>query len=128
MGLFDTVRCDYPLPDAAHQSLEFQTKDFERSLDEYLITRDGRLVRRARPRETGLVRDVECPFHGDVRIYDLDPHKERGLVEYVVRFTNGRVEWVRRLDNETGSPIETAGEQATVAPEEGLKPGKWVVA
>ena len=49
MGLFDTVKCEYPLPDPAHQDLEFQTKDFECLLDHYRITRDGRLVREARP-------------------------------------------------------------------------------
>ena len=27
MVIFDTVTCDYPLPDPRHQHLEFQTKD-----------------------------------------------------------------------------------------------------
>ena len=33
MGLFDTVRCEYRLPNPAHQDLEFQTKDLDRLLD-----------------------------------------------------------------------------------------------
>lgn len=35
MGLFDTIHCEYPLPDVRHQDLEFQTKDLERFLDDY---------------------------------------------------------------------------------------------
>jgi hypothetical protein len=42
MALFDTVKCDYPLPDPAHQQLEFQTKDLDWLLEQYTITRDGR--------------------------------------------------------------------------------------
>jgi hypothetical protein len=43
MGLYDTVKCEYPLPDPAHQSLEFQTKDLDCLLEAYTITRAGRL-------------------------------------------------------------------------------------
>ena len=100
MGMFDTIRCEYPLPDADHQNLEFQTKSLECLLDEYTITRDGKLVRHAnrgpfgRP---GLVADVEWPIHGDIEIYqslERAPGKPT-WVEYIVRFTHGRVEWVR---------------------------------
>ena len=87
MGLFDTVRCEYPLPEPAHQRLEFQTKDLDCLLDEYLITRDGRLVRRAGRAEKGLARDMEWPYHGDVRIYRTNPKNDREFIEYVVRFT-----------------------------------------
>ena len=45
MGIFDTVTCDYPLPDPRHQDLEFQTKDLEKMMGHYTITRDGRLIR-----------------------------------------------------------------------------------
>jgi len=46
VGLFDTVTCEYPLPDRAHQRLEFQTKDLDCLLLHCTITRLGRLVRR----------------------------------------------------------------------------------
>lgn len=123
MGLYDTLRCEYPLPEPTHQRREFQTKDFERLLDEYLITRDGRLVRRARRGKSGLARDVEWPYHGDVRFYDVDPEKDRGLIEYVARFIDGRVEWIRRLDEETRVLLEAPGTPTPVEPT--LKPGKW---
>jgi hypothetical protein len=31
MGLFNTIRCDYPLPDPSHQQLEFQTKNWTKA-------------------------------------------------------------------------------------------------
>lgn len=59
MGMFDTVRCRYPLPH--HQDAVFQTKDLANlvlgegglrgTLDEYEITEDGRLMRHVHERE-----------------------------------------------------------------------------
>jgi len=98
VGLFDEVRCEYPLPNAAHQGLLFQTKDLENAMEEYLITRRGRLVRTKRgwlePRSCRVV----CPIHQDLRIHGsvvVGPD-EREWVEYVFRFTEGRVTGVRR--------------------------------
>jgi len=67
MVIFDTVTCDYPLPDPRHQHLEFQTKDLEKVLGHYTITRDGRLIRHAQPSPfaPAPVSDVEWPIHGD---------------------------------------------------------------
>jgi hypothetical protein len=108
MSIFDTVTCDYPLPDPRHQDLEFQTKDLERVMGHYTITRDGRLIRHARPSlfVPGPVSDVEWPIHGDIRIYERDPNADHGLVEYAVRFTYGRVDWIRRVRLEEGAPRE----------------------
>jgi len=96
--MFDEVRCQYPLPNPAHQGLLFQTKDLESMMDEYVITRRGRLVRE----KTGWLEPrschVVCPIHQDVRIYDsveVGP-EEREWVEYVFRFTAGKVTRVRR--------------------------------
>ena len=61
----------------------------------YTITGDGRLMRNAGLGLRKLERDVESPIHGDIRIYAGDPESERGLIEYTVRFTHGRVEWIR---------------------------------
>src|SRR5437870_7813570 len=75
MVIFDTVTCDYPLPDARHQDLEFQTKDLEKVLGHYTITGDGRLIRPAQPSPfvPAPVSDVEWPIHGDISIYERDP-------------------------------------------------------
>lgn len=133
MGLFDTVYCEYPLPVAAHQGLDFQTKDLERALGSYTITRDGRLMRHTQPgARPGLDRDVEWPLHGDVRIYTSlrFPASDGEWVEYAVRFTHGRVEWVRPLEEVAPPPASdedapavdlTAAANATaLGPEEAL--------
>ena len=52
MGMFDSIKCDYPLPitlemvdwDIDVQNLDFQTKDLENLLDEYIITPEGELL------------------------------------------------------------------------------------
>lgn len=42
MGLFDEIRCEYPLPGLPDPSgVQFQTKSFECLLDNYRITREG---------------------------------------------------------------------------------------
>lgn len=104
MGVFDTVRCEFRLPNPLHQDLEFQTKDLDGSLNRYTITRDGRLIRHPRREDTGPGRDAEWPIHGDVRICGGGAEDEERFVEYVVRFTHGRVEWVRPAA-EQGRPM-----------------------
>ena len=97
MGMFDTIYCEYPLPEAAHQTLDFQTKNLECALDTYTITSDGRLVRHARRGglwKTPEDHDVEWPLHGDIRFYTS---KDKVWIEYVARFTHGQVEWIRPL-------------------------------
>ncbi len=68
MGLFDDVRCEYRLPNPAHQSLVFQTKDLENLMDEYVITRRGRLVRTKRGLLAPRPCRVVCSIHQDLRI------------------------------------------------------------
>jgi hypothetical protein len=110
MGLFDTVYCEYPLPNPAHQALDFQTKNLDCGMETYTITQDGRLVRRARRGVRGPDRDIEWPLHGDIRIYtslrNEDSPENRTWVEYVVRFTHGRVEWIRPHEEVPASPEE----------------------
>lgn len=114
MGLFDTITCEYPLPVAEHQDLEFQTKDLESLLDHYTITRDGRLVRRARRGLMGgPARDVTWPLHGDLRFYtSIGEDDARQWIEYVARFTHGRVESIR----DHKEVAADGGEEAPAAP------------
>lgn len=113
MGMFDTVRCEYPLPDPGHQDLEYQTKDLECLLDTFTITRDGRLIHHARRGWKGPVRDFEWPLHGDVSIYTSLPAPDAShtWIEYVVRFTHGLVEWIRPLEE-----VRQAGSSPRFAP------------
>jgi hypothetical protein len=124
MGLFDTVHCNLPLPDPNHQDLEYQTKDLERLLDIYTITAEGRMIRHARTRAKSPSRDIEWPVHGDVRIYAGDPEKERGLIEYEVRFTYGWADAIRRLD-EKREPLTDWAKVSTTADSGELRPAIW---
>jgi hypothetical protein len=129
MGMFDSIwRCDYPLPDPEIQNESFQTKSLECALDSYRITEDGRLVVKdfqleSNPNYKGLgtgtggifnrieLGEVEVPYHGDIYFYTYIERVEYG---YVARFTNGRVEWIKRA-NERG---EVAVSRANPAAED----------
>jgi hypothetical protein len=104
MGLFDTIYCEYPLPDVRHQGLEFQTKDLESALDHYTITQDGRLMLHARRFGNGPDRDIEWAIHGDVSFYTHEASAEKSWIEYVARFTHGRVEWIRPVEEARQAP------------------------
>lgn len=104
MGMFDSVRCEYPLPDPSFQEMEFQTKDLDNVLARYTITRDGRLIRHryhADPND-GMNKpkagaysspDEEIAYHGDIHIHATGADGK--LVTFYVRFTHGRVEWIQ---------------------------------
>lgn len=100
MGMYDEIRCEYPLPGTGYRVLPghaFQTKDLECLLDRYTITAEGLLVlhrevwepvpEEERPYYGTLawekplgkwirsmkavpVGDEEIPHHGDIRFYD----------------------------------------------------------
>ena len=71
MGFFDTVYCDYALPNAEVQREDFQTKDLGENLETYRITSDGRLCREDSDvdnnENTPSQQDVN--FHGSLRFY-----------------------------------------------------------
>lgn len=106
MGMFDTIYCQYPLPNPRHQDLDFQTKDLECLLDTYTITREGRLVQHAKSGwgAERLEHDVEWPLHGDLRFYTSVKTEEPSWIEYVARFTHGRVEWIRPIEEVRQDP------------------------
>jgi len=119
---FDRIMCDFPLPEPRDQDREFLTGDFGGfGHDRYVITRDGRLIRQARPDRLDLapVRDIEWPIHGDIRIFDEDPSAPDEGVEYAVRFTHGRVEWVRRvhIERSPAVPASSAPRSLVTAPD-----------
>ncbi len=104
MSLFDSIRCDYPLPNPRVQDAEFQTKDLGESQGRYTITKTGRLIRHRQgvdliTEEASAGQSVDARpgedigHHGDIRIQAMLP--DSGAVQYVVRFTHGMVEWIR---------------------------------
>ena len=125
MGMFDYIRCEYPLPDTEVQEQVFQTKSLDSALERYTITRDGRLilhqvryesVPEAERRYYGTpewetdpivrsfgctrsiqVGDVEVPHHGDIIFYtSIGTGQDHQWFEYRARFTKGRVQWIKR--------------------------------
>lgn len=123
MGMYDFVICEYPLPDSEVQDAKFQTKDFDCNLDEYVITKDGMLIHKVFTYEVvpeeerpyygtpkwddplyqlfGMLRlkhvrdEVMSDFHGDVRFYTF---KDDGFYEYVARFSYGKLDFIKRIE------------------------------
>ena len=64
MGMFDYVKCDWPLPDGKPTPGDmFQTKDFDEPyMERYTITKEGRLVHHAV--RTEMVPEHERPNYG----------------------------------------------------------------
>lgn len=122
MGMFDDLICEYPLPDGSVSDERFQTKDLVCDYGTYRITRDGRLVvegvkyepveegeveRAHREQGLGYVQsqysaggdyrrilvdgETEVDYSGDVEFYGAGG-------EYLVRFENGRVEWIKTME------------------------------
>lgn len=115
MSMFDEVIIDYELPGRPAYAVKehrFQTKDFGCHLDLYRITEEGQLLYRQVEREWtkdessriggfyGIVSEqwIDTEFHGDLNVYTLDTTEQpySGWVEYTIRFTHGKVEWVRQ--------------------------------
>ena len=118
MGLFDTIQCDYPMPDSRHQDLEFHTKSLDCAMEQYTITADGRLLKRPGgglfgedPDDPTPGEDEEQSIHGDIEMHQAwDPGEGEEWAEYRVRFTRDRVEWIRPLSRreETGAIITSS--------------------
>jgi hypothetical protein len=126
MGLYDELTCHYPLPDSAVQAEVFQTKSLGRAMDQYAITRDGRLILHEARYETvpeeerplygtpewenrpwlqllGSMTRVpvgnrEIPYHGHLLFYTyLGERPDGETFEYLAKFTDGRVEEIERV-------------------------------
>lgn len=101
MGMFDTLKCKYPLPEKEVQEDSFQTKSLDCLLDNYTITEQGKLIlHRQRHYETA-ARKIEVDFHGNLRFYTSKGSREENnyqWFEYVARFTEGKLQWIKRLE------------------------------
>jgi hypothetical protein len=99
MGMYDELWWEAELP-VGHPSNNrlFQTKSFDRCLDRYVVTQEGRLYLVGNgwqddgdfhgERSQGTI-DVD--FHGDMRLVSM----EGQYGEYIARFTHGTLEWIR---------------------------------
>lgn len=135
MGMYDNVKCEYPLPDtpADIQKEEFQTKAFGDGfvggyMENYTITKDGKLILHKKTWEVvpeekrpyygtpewknnpflqicGSMKaiplgDEVIEYHGMINIYNIDSNEE--WYEYQIKFTDGKVESVKRIYKELG--------------------------
>lgn len=107
MGMFDELRCEYPLPDVEDPGkLVFQTKSLDCLLDNYEIRADGSLWRehydtedQSNPNATGIDRLVGImarvrkhwerePYTGEIRFYNYTV--DRALV-FSACFVDGQL-------------------------------------
>jgi hypothetical protein len=132
MGMFDSIRCKYPLPVEGANALHFQTKDTdEQALDEFEIREDGTLWRedydiedRSDPTAEGLLamcgmmtrvnkRWVPCTFTGEICFYTFwdekvinDDDKTPGWIEFSAYFVGGKLNQVHVTQNRPAGPKE----------------------
>src|SRR5260370_25749949 len=106
MGMFDDVYCEADLPPGHPQSgRDFQTKSLLCCLDQFTITKEGRLVLHAfRYQPAGEAKDglpameripagdIDTEFHGDILLYAT---VEDRLVACVARLTHRPLESIR---------------------------------
>lgn len=117
MGMFDELRCEYPLPAEGANALEYQTKDTPAQwMDFYLIDKDGQLFHeeydtedRSDPGATGwkalagcatrvnqrMVRDDD--FTGEIRFYDIPGDGQ--WIEFSSYFIKGKLQSVTLLQD-----------------------------
>jgi hypothetical protein len=86
MGMYDDITCEHVLPfEPKPRGNSFQTKDFDRLMEHYTITKDGRLLKR----------EVEVPFHGMLSFYTYTD--DNMWFEYEAKFTDGRLIEIRPI-------------------------------
>ncbi len=124
MGLFDTLKCDFPITACPEmQDRTFQTKGLDCCMGEYIISKEGRLLQvRKRHEKTGKkvwneslkweeneyelvdtrVHDEE--FHGIIDFYAFRVPGDAELVTFRAKFTDGTVQVIERMRDEPQSP------------------------
>lgn len=103
MGMFDSLTCEYPLPEHKEfQERKFQTKSLGSTLECFEITSQGELLKLQL--NEGEVIKSHWPHFGEVRLYDtVDNEGEylysgepfnRGWIEYCALFKDG---WLKEI-------------------------------
>ena len=94
--MFDYIKCEAKLPRTNRevQKEVFQTKSLECSMNFYVITKDKELIRISKKEKNKLL------YHGDITFYTfIENPKDKKLkwCEYIARFTNGKLEYIKRI-------------------------------
>ena len=113
MGMYDELRCNYPLPVPGANARDYHTKDTPcQYLNKYEITADGVLRHKEWDAEDGLGdKWIGHPdFVGEVRFYD---YKEcGGWIEFSAYFVNGVLKELRLISNTDGPNVALSGAPA----------------
>ena len=86
MGMFDDIRCDVTLPDGKSGDAGFQTKDLDCTLDEFVITETGRLIKQSKNADPH--DDVDVNYDGDLVFYTDYPD---GWRQFRATFRSGQL-------------------------------------
>lgn len=117
MGLYDDLRCEYPLPAKGANDLEYQTKDTPAQFCElYVIDKDGQLLHeiydvedQSAPAAEGILKFAGCiarvnkrlrpvtNFTGEIRFYDFVD--STFWIEFSSYFINGKLQSVTLLED-----------------------------
>ena len=95
MGLFDNLKCEYPLTEKGNQDLDFQTKSFYRFMESYTITVDGFLIH-----DSKFWGETKVAFSGKIGFYSSrGNHKDKSFewIEYQAKFVNGKLVEIQRI-------------------------------
>lgn len=133
MGMFDDIRCRYPLPVDGANELDYQTKDTpEQNLDLYEIREDGTLWHetydiedRSDKTKAGLDAIIGCmtrvnqrwepetDFTDSIRFYTswTQEHTRRGTVsrgwiEWSAYFVDGKLQSINLIENTPAAPVD----------------------
>lgn len=107
MGMYDDLRCHYPLPVAGANAREYQTKDTpSQLLNKYEITAEGVLRHQEWDADEGLKSEwIGHPdFTGEVRFYDLKDCG--GWIEFSAYFVNGLLKELHLISDTTAAKQE----------------------
>lgn len=112
MGMFDDIRCKYPLPVEGANNLDYQTKDTpDQSLDRYEIREDGTLWHEKYDTKIESPPDAPLGFYwhrenkrwepvkmkGGLRFYTTLPPDHSGWIEWQAEFEDGQLKQVQLL-------------------------------
>lgn len=101
MGMFDTLNCEYPLNEKIVQKESFQTKSLDCLMDNYTITKRGKLILQRRRYFENFSKKVYLDFHGDIEFYTfLGSFGENNYewFDYIARFAEGNLQWIKRTN------------------------------
>lgn len=107
MGMFDYIRCNYPMPLEGANARIYQTKDTPAQLlDNYEIRVDGSLWHQSVDYDDKpILSDFEpSVFTGEIRFYDfqqedLGPSGPSGWIEWSAYFTKGKIVALNLIEN-----------------------------